>query len=162
MLKPDAETGARLTGVATVGEETAFSGAYTSGYATAPDAAIAVDVTNATDYPSTSKQRYGHVQLGKGPALSRGAGVHPIVFEGLVAAAEDAGIPFQVEPAGGATGTDLDAVHLTRSGVPGGVVSIPLRHMHSPNELLDPADLEACAALVAAYAARLKEPPTAS
>jgi tetrahedral aminopeptidase len=61
----------------------------------------------------------------------------------------------------GSTGTDLDAVHLTRGGVPGGVVSIPLRHMHSPNELLDPSDLDACAALVAAFARRLAEPPTA-
>jgi putative aminopeptidase FrvX len=62
---------------------------------------------------------------------------------------------------GGSTGTDLDAVRLTRGGVPGGVVSIPLRHMHSPNELLDPNDLDACAVLVAVYARRLTEPPTA-
>ena len=152
---------AELTGVATVGEETAFRGAYTAGYAVAPDVAIAVDVTNATDYPSTSKQQYGQVELGKGPALARGSGVHPVVFEGMVEAARQEGIPIQVEPVGGATQTDLDAVSLTRSGVPGVVVSIPLRHMHSPNELLDPADLEACAALVAAYARRLTEAPTA-
>lgn len=153
--------GASLTGVATVGEETAFTGAYTAGYSVAPDVAIAVDVTNATDYPSTSKQRYGQVELGKGPTLSRGSGVHPVVFEGLLEAAEAEGIPVQVEPSGGSTATDLDAVALTRAGVPGMVVSIPLRHMHSPNELLDPADLEACAALVAAYARRLTVPPTA-
>jgi putative aminopeptidase FrvX len=153
---------ASLTGVATVGEETSFLGAYTSGYASAPDVAIAVDVTNATDYPSTSKQQYGHVELGKGPALSRGGGVHPRVFEGLMETAEAEGIPYQVEPSGGDTGTDLDAVKVTRSGVPGGVVSIPLRHMHSPNELLDPADLEACAVLVAAYARRLADAPTAA
>lgn len=152
---------ASLTGVATVGEETAFTGAYTAGYAAAPDVAIAIDVTNATDYPSTSKQQYGLVELGKGPALSRGSGVHPIVFEGLVETARHEGIAIQVEPAGGATQTDLDAVMLTRAGVPGMVVSIPLRHMHSPNELLDPADLEACAALVAAYARRLTTAPTA-
>jgi endoglucanase len=151
---------ARLTGIATVGEETAFTGAYTSAFATAPDVAIAVDVTNATDYPSTSKQQYGHVSLGKGPALARGAGVRPGVFEGLVAAAEAENISYQVEPVGGSTGTDLDAVHLTRGGVPGGVVSIPLRHMHSPNEVLDPNDLDACAALVAAFTRRLTEPPT--
>ncbi len=161
-LYGESPAAARLTGIASVGEETAFTGAHTAAFSAAPDVAIAVDVTNATDYPSTSRQRYGHVMLGKGPALSRGAGVHPVVFEGLVAAAERAGIPYQVEPAGGHTGTDLDAVHLTRAGVPGGVVSIPLRHMHSPNELLDPADLEACAALVAAYAGGLTEPPTAA
>jgi endoglucanase len=152
---------ARLTGIASVGEETAFTGAHTTAFSAAPDVGIAVDVTNATDYPSTSKQQYGHVALGKGPALARGAGVHPEVFEGLVAAAEAENIPYQVEPVGGSTGTDLDAVHLTRGGIPGSVVSIPLRHMHSPNELLDPNDLDACAALVAAYARRLTEPPTA-
>jgi endoglucanase len=83
------------------------------------------------------------------------------VFEGLMETAEAESIPYQVEPSGGETGTDLDAVKVTRSGVPGGVVSIPLRHMHSPNEVLDPADLEACAVLVAAYARRLADAPTA-
>jgi putative aminopeptidase FrvX len=153
---------ARLTGIACVSEETDFTGSYTTAFSVAPDVAIAVDVTNATDYPSTSKQQFGHVALGKGPALARGSGVHPEVFDGLVAAAEAENIPYQVEPVGGHTGTDLDAAHLTRGGVPGGVVSIPLRHMHSPNELLDPADLDACAALVAAYARRLTEAPAGS
>lgn len=152
---------ATLTGIATVGEETSFLGAYTSAYAVAPDVAIAVDVTNATDYPSTSKERYGHVQLGKGPAVGRGASIHPGVFEGLMEAADGEGISIQVEPVGGSTATDLDAVRVTRAGVPGAVVSIPLRHMHSPNELLDPDDMEACAALIAAYARRLTAPPTA-
>jgi putative aminopeptidase FrvX len=152
---------AALTGIATVGEETSFLGAYTSAYAVAPDVAIAVDVTNATDYPSTSKERYGHVLLGKGPAVGRGASIHPGVFEGLMEAAGAEGIPIQVEPVGGSTATDLDAVRVTRAGVPGAVVSIPLRHMHSPNELLDPDDMEACAALIAAYARRLTAAPTA-
>jgi endoglucanase len=152
---------AALTGIATVGEETSFLGAYTSAYAVAPDVAIAVDVTNATDYPSTSKERYGHVLLGKGPAVGRGASIHPGVFEGLMEAADAEGIPIQVEPVGGSTATDLDAVRVTRAGVPGAVVSIPLRHMHSPNELLHPDDMEACAALIAAYARRLTAPPTA-
>jgi putative aminopeptidase FrvX len=157
----EAPAQAAITGVATVGEETSFLGAYTTGYSVAPDVAIAVDVTNATDYPSTSKEQYGRVEVGKGPALLRGGATHPLVFEGLRDAAEAEGIPYQVEPVRGDSGTDLDAVRLTRGGVPGGVVSIPLRHMHSPNELLDPDDLEACAVLVAAYARRLTQAPTA-
>ena len=161
-LAAERSEGARVAGIATVSEETAFTGAFTTAFAVAPDVGIAVDVTNATDYPTTSRHQHGHVRLGKGPSLARGASVHPVVFEGLVAAAEAEGIPYQVEPAGGDTGTDLDAVRLTREGVPGGVVSIPLRYMHSPNEQLDPDDLEACAALVAAYARRLTEPPSAS
>jgi putative aminopeptidase FrvX len=161
-LAAEKPEGARVTGVATVSEETTFTGAFTTAFAIAPDVGIAVDVTNATDYPTTSRHEHGHVQLGKGPSLSRGAGIHPLVFEGLVETAGAEGIPYQVEPSRGETGTDLDAVHLTREGVPGAVVSIPLRYMHSPNEQLDPADLEACAALIAAYARRLTKPPSAS
>jgi endoglucanase len=152
---------ARVTGVATVSEETSFAGAHTTGYTTAPDVALAVDVTNCTDHPTTSKQKGGAVALGKGPSLSRGAGIHPVVFEGLVEAAEAEGIAYQVEPAGGHTGTDADAVLVTRGGVPCGVVSVPLRYMHSPNEQLDLDDLEACVRLVAAYARRLTQAPIA-
>jgi putative aminopeptidase FrvX len=153
--------GCRLTGVASVSEETSFAGAHTTSFALAPDAAIAVDVTNATDYPSVSKQKYGHVQIGKGPGLSRGAAIHPVMFEMLIETAEQAGIPYQVEPADGHTWTDADAIFLSRAGVPSVVVSIPLRYMHSPNELLDLDDLAACAELVAAFARRFEGlPPT--
>jgi len=153
--------GCRLTGVASVSEETSFAGAHTTSFALAPDAAIAVDVTNATDYPSVSKQKYGHVQIGKGPGLSRGAAIHPVMFEMLIESAEKAGIDYQVEPADGHTWTDADAIFLSRAGVPSVVVSIPLRYMHSPNELLDLEDLQACAELVAAFARRFDGlPPT--
>jgi putative aminopeptidase FrvX len=151
----------RFTAVASVSEETSFAGAHTTSFALAPEAAIAVDVTNATDYPSVSKQKYGHVQIGKGPGLSRGAAVHPVMFEMLIETAEQAGIPYQVEPADGHTWTDADAIFLSRAGVPSVVVSIPLRYMHSPNELLDLEDLQACAELVAAFARRFDGlPPT--
>ncbi|MGZ4430530.1 MAG: M42 family metallopeptidase [Gaiellales bacterium] len=145
----------RVTGVATVAEETTFAGAFTSAFSLAPDVAIAVDVTNATDYPTTSKQKTGDVRLGRGPTLLRGAAIHPRVFELLVETAESEGIPHQVEASSGHTGTDADAVHRSRGGIPSGVVSIPLRYMHSPNEQLQLGDLEACATLIAAFARRL-------
>jgi|1186.fasta_scaffold04543_3 putative aminopeptidase FrvX len=151
---------ARVTGVASVAEETSFAGAYTSAFSLAPDLAIAVDVTNVSDHPSTSKEKLGAVAIGKGPSLSRGAGVHPVVFELLRDTANDEGIPIQVEPAGGETWTDADAVHKSRGGIPTAVVSIPLRYMHSPNELLQLDDLEACATLIAAFARRLEGPIT--
>ena len=65
-----------------------------------------------------------------------------------------------MEPTGGHSGTDADAVHLSRGGIPSAVVSIPLRYMHSPNELLQVDDLVACAALIAAFARRLDGPIT--
>ena len=86
----------RLTGVASVSEETNFAGARTASFALAPDAAIAVDVTNATDYPTVSKQKDGHIQLGKGPGLARGSSIHPVMFDLLIETAEQAGIPYQV------------------------------------------------------------------
>ena len=152
---------ARVTGVASVAEETTFAGAYTSAFSLAPDLAIAVDVTNVSDHPTTSKEKLGAVAVGKGPALARGAGVHPVLFDLLRETADAEGIPIQVEPTGGHSGTDADAVHLSRGGIPSAVVSIPLRYMHSPNELLQVDDLVACAALIAAFARRLDGPITA-
>jgi putative aminopeptidase FrvX len=68
--------------------------------------------------------------------------------------AED--IPFTIEASGRATGTDADAVHLSRGGVPTGLVSIPIRYMHSPVELVELQDVHSCARLIAAAAMRLE------
>jgi endoglucanase len=77
------------------------------------------------------------------------------VFELLYEAAEAEDIPFTVEAHAGRTGTDADAVHLSKAGVPTGVVSIPLRYMHSPVEMMQLDDVHACARLIAAFAQRL-------
>jgi endoglucanase len=74
------------------------------------------------------------------------------VFEGLVAAAEANDIPYTISPSTRYTGTDADAFHISRGGIPTGVVSIPLRYMHSPVEMVQLGDVEACARLIAAYA----------
>ncbi len=64
-------------------------------------------------------------------------------------------IPFTVEAVGRNTGTDADAVHLARGGIPTGLVSIPLRYMHSPVELVQLDDVHAAAKLIAAAALAL-------
>jgi endoglucanase len=158
-LYAERPAGAALTAVASVQEETSFAGARTGAFSTEPDVAIAVDVTHTTDYPDSEKRRGSDIKLGGGPSLQRGAGVHPAVFEALVATAEAEGIAYQVDWAGGRTGTDADAVHLSRGGIPTGVVSVPNRNMHSPSEIVDLRDLEAAAALVAAFARRLDAVP---
>lgn len=150
---------ARFTAVASVQEETSFAGARTGAFSARPDIAIAVDVTHTTDYPESDKRRGSDIKLGGGPSLARGAGVHPAVFELLTETAEAEGMPYQVDWAGGSTGTDADAVHLTRSGIPTAVVSVPNRYMHSPSEIVDLRDLEAAARLVAAFARRLEAVP---
>jgi endoglucanase len=144
-----------VAAVAAVQEEVTFAGSRTSAYGLDPAVAIAVDVTHATDAPGVDKRELGASPLGAGAVIGRGPVIHPRVFELLHDAAEAEGIPFVVEATGRATGTDADAIHISRAGVPTGVVSIPLRYMHSPVEVVQLDDVEACARLVAAFARRL-------
>ncbi len=144
-----------LVAVAAAQEETTFGGSRTSAFALAPDAAIVVDVTHATDAPGIEVKEAGKHTLGSGPVLSRGSTLHPRLFELLHDTAEREGIPFTVEAIGRNTGTDADAVHLSRGGVPTALVSVPIRYMHSPVELVALADVHAAAQLIAAAARTL-------
>ena len=114
-----------------------------------------VDVTHATDTPSSEKKEVGEFTLGGGPVLSRGSAVNPVVFEMLVATAEKEKIPYTIQAAPKDTGTDADAIHAAHTGVPTGLVSVPNRYMHTPNEMVDLADLERAAQLLAAFARRV-------
>ncbi|RMH19878.1 MAG: M42 family peptidase [Gemmatimonadetes bacterium] len=150
---------AAVMAVATVQEEIgAYSGggARASAFALEPDVAIAVDVTFSTDVPDIEKKELGDHKLGGGPVLSRGSAVHPVVFDRLVQAAEEEGIPFTIQAAPKATRTDADAIFLTRGGVATGLVSIPNRYMHSPNEVVSLSDVERAAQLLAAFVRRLE------
>jgi endoglucanase len=144
-----------LLAVAAAQEETTFGGSRTSAFSLEPDAAIVVDVTHATDAPGIEVKESGKHPLGSGPVLSRGSTLHPRLFELLHDTAEREGIPFTVEAIGRNTGTDADAVHLSRGGVPTALVSIPLRYMHSPVELVALTDVHAAARLIAAAACTL-------
>jgi endoglucanase len=141
--------------VAAVQEETTFGGSRTSAFALEPHAAIVVDGTHATDAPGVEAKQAGKHELGSGPVLSRGSTLNPGLFELLHDTAERESIPFTVEAAGRNTGTDADAVHLSRAGVPTALVSIPMRYMHSPVELVALSDVHACARLIAAAAQAL-------
>jgi putative aminopeptidase FrvX len=144
-----------VVAVAAAQEETTFGGSRTSAFSLAPDAAIVVDVTHATDAPGIDVKESGKHPLGSGPVLSRGSTLHPRLFELLHDTAEREQIPFTVEAIGRNTGTDADAVHLARGGIPTALVSIPLRYMHSPVELVELADVHAAAKLIAAAARSL-------
>jgi endoglucanase len=141
--------------VAAAQEETTFGGSRTSAFSLEPDAAIVVDVTHATDAPGIDVKEAGKHELGSGPVLSRGSILNPGLFELLHETAQREKIPFTVEASGRNTGTDADAVHLSRGGVPTALVSIPLRYMHSPVELVQLEDVHAAAALIAAAALTL-------
>ncbi|HUA71193.1 MAG TPA: M42 family metallopeptidase [Solirubrobacteraceae bacterium] len=140
-------------------EETTFAGSRTSAFAHNPDVAIVVDLTFATDQPGIELGTITKHPLDSGPVIARGTSLHPLVFERLYDAAEAEGIPFTLESLGKGTGTDADAIHLSRAGIPSGLVSIPCRYMHTPVEMVSLADIDAAARLIAAFARRL-EPGT--
>jgi endoglucanase len=144
-----------VAAVAAAQEEITFAGAQTSAFALRPDVAIAVDVTFATDAPGIDEKEQGKHETGSGPVITRGSTLHPDVFELLHETAEAHKIPFTVDASGRYTGTDADAIHISRQGVPTGVVSIPLRYMHSPVELVQLDDVQNAARLIAAFAQRL-------
>jgi len=143
--------------VATSQEEISWTGggARTSATALEPAVAVVVDVTHATDHPDVEKKEVGDFRLGGGPVLSRGSAVNAVVFDLLVktAAAED--IPYSVAAAPGYTGTDADSIHTAHHGIATGLVSIPSRYMHSPNEMVDLQDLENAARLLAGFARQI-------
>jgi endoglucanase len=147
--------GWEVVAVAASQEETSFGGSRTSAFSEEPDAAIVVDVTHATDAPGVDVKENGKHELGSGPVLNRGSNLSEALFDLLADTAEAEQIPYTVEATGRATGTDADAVHLSRGGVATGLVSIPLRYMHSPVELVQLDDVHACARLIAAAALRL-------
>lgn len=145
----------RMAAVAAVQEEIGLFGSMTSAFETRPDIAIAIDVTHATDAPGIDETEVGSHPFGSGPAIGRGSTLSPKVFELLRDTAEAEGIPFTVGASGNATHTDADSIQISRSGIPTGLVSVPLRYMHSPVEMLDLADLEATVKLITAFALRL-------
>jgi putative aminopeptidase FrvX len=141
--------------VAVAQEEITFGGARTTAYSLRPDVAIVVDVTFATDQPGIDEKELGRHRFGSGGVINRGSTMDPKVFEQLYAAGEAEGIPFTVSASARATGTDADAFHIARGGIPTGVVSVPLRYMHSPVEMVQLDDVDSAAKLIAAFARRL-------
>jgi endoglucanase len=148
---------AAVYAVATTQEEIAWGGggARTSAHAIDPGVAVVVDVTHATDHPGVEKRQHGDFKIGGGPVLFRGSSVNPLIFELLVETAKAEKIPFAVAGAPRDTGTDADAIYTARQGIATGLVSIPNRYMHSPNELVDVKDLERAARLLAGFARRV-------
>jgi putative aminopeptidase FrvX len=145
-----------VAAVAVTQEEITFGGARTTAYSLNPDIAVVVDVTFATDSPGAEEKEIGRHKFGSGAVLTRGSTLHPTVFELLHAAGEAEDIPFTVAASARATGTDADAFHISRAGIPSAVVSIPLRYMHSPVEMVQLDDVESAAKLIAAFVRRLE------
>ncbi len=138
--------------VATVQEETGLSGATCSTFCISPEIGIAVDVTHG-DMPGVPEHLSSRVD--RGPVLSAGPNVHPRVLARLEDVAKRNGIPCQTEVSGGSTGTDAWAIQVSRTGVATGVISVPVRYMHTPVEVLSPRDIREAGRLAAEFAAGL-------
>ncbi len=135
-------------GVVSVQEEIGLRGAQTSAFGISPDVGIAIDVTFATDQPDLDPKKVGEMKLGGGPVISRGPNISPLVFERLKKIAEEKEIPLQIEAAPRGTGTDANVIQLTKAGVATGLVSVPLRYMHSPVEILQIDDMDNAVKLI--------------
>lgn len=147
--------GGSFAAVAAVQEEIGLFGARTAAFEVRPDVAVAVDVTHATDAPGVDEKEVGSHPLGSGPVIGRGSTLSPKVFELLVETAEAEGIEYTISASGRGTSTDADVLQISRSGIPTGLVSIPLRYMHSPVEMVDLRDVEGVVNLLAAFGSRL-------
>ena len=127
--------------VFTTQEEVGTRGAATSAYGVDPDVGIAIDVTPTGDTPNALKME---MALGKGPCIKiqdPGMIADPRVVRWMIGAAEKAKLPYQREVLL-IGGTDARAIQLTRAGVPSGCLSIPVRYVHSPSEMVDYSDVQ--------------------
>lgn len=130
----------------TVQEEVTGNGAWTSGFFVHPDVGIAVDVTHAD---TEGVPEHKTILLGGGPGVAVGPVVNDHVLELIRRSAKAVEIPTAEEPYMAYSGTDADELQLVGSGIAAGVISIPLRYMHSPVETADQTDVDRTARLIA-------------
>ncbi|MDG2122695.1 MAG: M42 family metallopeptidase [Verrucomicrobiales bacterium] len=142
--------------VNSVQEEIGGYGAKMATHRLMPDVAICLDVTHATDTPGIKKEVHGDVKLGGGPSVQHGTCNHPAVVERMMEVAKKAKIPLQHESSSRYSGTDTDSIYHVQAGIPSGLISLPLRYMHSIIELVDLGDVEQVVDLLEAFVMSLQ------
>ncbi|MCA9962544.1 MAG: hypothetical protein KC443_26100, partial [Anaerolineales bacterium] len=140
--------------VATCQEETRLLGAYASAHSQRPDTAVAIDVTFGKGPGANGENVF---DLGDGPVLDIGPNVHPGMFNALKDAAKALEMKVHVGTHNRASGTDAFGLQIARDGIPTGLVSIPLRYMHTMVEVVDLTDLERSGRLLGEFIARLDD-----
>jgi endoglucanase len=138
--------------VASSQEEETLGGATTSAFQLQPSFAIVIDVTHAASPGAPTHKTY---PLGKGPAIGWGPNVHPALFKAAKEVAERLEIPYSVEIMPRHSGTDAYAIQVVAEGIPCVVISIPLRYMHTPVEVVSLKDIQRTARLIAELIAGL-------
>jgi len=140
--------------VASVQEEETLAGAFTSPFDIQPDLAVAIDVTFARGPGSPSD--YSTFPLGKGITLGRGANIHPGLYQAFKDLAEKIDLPTRDELMPRMSGTDAMAIQVVAEGIPTMVLSMPIRYMHTPVEMVSMKDISRTGHLMAQFIAELK------
>lgn len=141
--------------VATVQEELGARGAQVAAETIKPSIGIAIDVTHATDYPTSNAVHDGDIQVGKGVVISNGPNMDKTLTSKIKKIADEAKIPYQMEAIARPTGTDARMIQVSGTGVKTGLLSIPCRYMHTPNEVVSLDDADACIRLLVKYLHRV-------
>lgn len=160
LKEDDVKLKAEICAVSNIMEEVGLLGARQIAYSLKPDAALVVDVTHATDYPTVSKAQHGDIKIGAGPAITHGGCNHPGIVERIEEVAKRKKIPLQHETMSASSGTDTDVIFWTRGGIPSGLISLPDRYMHSSVELISLNDLDLVTELLVGFSASLKSGET--
>jgi putative aminopeptidase FrvX len=152
-----ARPAATIFAVNAVQEEIGGSGVKMISYRLEPSVAIVLDVTHATDSPGIDRNKHGSVRLGAGPTVTHGTANHPLVVNRLISLAKKLDIPLQHEASSRATGTDTAHVYPMKGGIPSALLSVPMRYMHSPVEMIDFSDVEQCVLLLTNFVHSVSE-----
>lgn len=142
-----------VVAVATSQEETRLLGAYTSAFSQYPDAAIAIDVCFASGGGVSDLQTF---ELGAGPVLDIGPNVHPGMYDGLKKAAQTLELTVHDATHTRGSGTDAYGLQVARAGIPTGLISIPVRYMHTMVETIHTSDIERAGRLMAEFITTLE------
>lgn len=140
-----------VVAVSAVQEEIGLRGAVPAAYGANAEIGIACDVTWTSDHPQAPKIELGDIRVGAGAVLERGAANNPKVVDRLVAAANAAGVKYQMTADPRGNGTDEYVMQLSRAGMATGLISIPTRYLHTASEVLSTDDVDACVAVMTRF-----------
>ena len=138
----------------TVAEELGERGAKIGAFRIDPDIALAVDVSFGL---SDSEEREKCGELGKGAMIGISPCLSRDISDRLISTARVVEIPYQIEVMNGSTGTNADRYSVNREGAKTCTISIPLRNMHTPAEVIDLRDVRAAAELIAEFVKETEE-----
>ena len=151
-LLRDQELDVDLYIVGSACEETGGVGARVLAQGLSPDFCVAVDVTHGKT-PDSPKE--GAFVMGSGPVVGIGPNMARWMVRRLLDEAEKLGLAVQKEVMEGSSGTNGWELQIANEGIATAVLSVPLKYMHTPVEVVEPGNIEATARLLAAFAEHL-------